>query len=311
MNQLQQTAEMLELLRPVPDALASFGDEERNCFGYGGVTMECFFAPGFGDRSVPWMVARALQGAESAVSIAHVSASLIRDDTYRPPAALSPYAVSWRWADDSAQLVTHWGRAAVRRTQPSTYAVAATVGPGSEALGHVLSSLATLAVNQEGGLLLHAAAVELAGAAVLFSGPSGAGKTTASNLVRDARMFAYDRVAIIPHSTGWHCVSVPFGHALDVELPESNATSLPLGALFRVFQGTGRPRIRPMGGAEALLWLRESVRRGSVDAADEERTLGTIELLWRTGRVAAITTVLGEPLDDLVHRFMGDREDHG
>ena len=65
---------------------------------------------------------------------------------------------------------------------------------------------------EQGGLLLHSAAVSLASRACLFIGPSGAGKSTLASLCADAgwQVLADELVAVRPNGRTYQCNGTPW-----------------------------------------------------------------------------------------------------
>ena len=114
--------------------------------------------------------------------------------------------------------------------------------------------IAAHAIAEHGGLLLHSAAIESDGAALVFFGPSGAGKTTTSLLAQTAgrRVLSDDLNAIAPAGDGYRVEKVPF--AGDLGSAPETLPPLPLGALCRLRKGTS-VEARAMTKASALAAL--------------------------------------------------------
>jgi hypothetical protein len=106
----------------------------------------------------------------------------------------------------------------------------------------------TIALAPEGGLLLHAASVVRNGRALVFTGKSGAGKTTISRLApRDAAVLS-DEVSYLRRSAdGYTCHGTPF--AGELARPGENV-SAPLAAIYLLGHGSEN-RIEPVEPAEA------------------------------------------------------------
>jgi hypothetical protein len=85
---------------------------------------------------------------------------------------------------------------------------------------------------EQGGLLLHAAAVVYAERVALFLGHSGRGKTTLSRLSRAAghRVLNDDLALLLPAGDGWNVVATPFWNRSQVGAPTPG--NAPLHALF-------------------------------------------------------------------------------
>ena len=100
---------------------------------------------------------------------------------------------------------------------------------------------------REGGLLLHACGVARAREALLFSGPSGAGKTTIARLLQgasDVRVLSDDRIAIRPDESGFRAHGTPW-HG---DAPLSLSDSAPVRAIHLIHHACGI-ELEPLGGA--------------------------------------------------------------
>ena len=87
------------------------------------------------------------------------------------------------------------------------------VGESRHSLDAVLRASVSIAVPRNGGLILHASAVDARGAAYVFSGVSGAGKSTIATLLGGLPGFtkiADDLVIVMPHAGGFALHTVPF-----------------------------------------------------------------------------------------------------
>ncbi len=179
--------------------------------------------------------------------------------------------------------------------------------PGPQGPDAVLLSLSMAILEREGGLSLHASAVELEGRAVLFVGPSGAGKSTAARLAAGARVFAFDRVNVAPDGAGGYVAwSAPGGS--EAGTPASAHRRLPLGAILRVRQGRGVPRIAKLAAAQGIFVLRESMWLTDLRPAAEDGRLDAATLLRDRVRVAEIHTVLAYPHRLLLAQWMFARD---
>jgi hypothetical protein len=107
---------------------------------------------------------------------------------------------------------------------------------------------------REGGMLLHACGVARGREALLFSGPSGAGKTTIARLMQaipDVRVLSDDRIAIRPTESGFRAYGTPW-HG---EAPLSLADSAPLRAIHLIHHASAVEveRLEGAAGAAAVL----------------------------------------------------------
>lgn len=128
----------------------------------------------------------------------------------------------------------------------------------------VLRIVHTLILAREGGFLLHAASAIRNGRAFLFSGVSGAGKTTISQLAPADTTLLTDEISYIRRQDGkYYACGTPFSG----ELRRSGENcSAPVDSLFFLRQGPEN-KIEPMGKAEAL---RRLLRNTLFFAEDED-----------------------------------------
>ncbi|HET6339065.1 MAG TPA: hypothetical protein VFG30_37855 [Polyangiales bacterium] len=178
-------------------------------------------------------------------------------------------------------------------------------GPDAVVLG-----LAAAILEREGGISLHAAAIELDGHAVLFVGPSGAGKSTAARLSVGCRSFAFDRVNVAPDNTrsgGYVAWSLPGGSRIAV--PQSAHRRLPLAAILRVRQAHphAAPRVERLSAAKALFAVRESMWLSDLSPTAEENRIDAAALLRARIPVGEIHTVLGHSHTALLSSFAFER----
>src|SRR5207237_8786628 len=121
----------------------------------------------------------------------------------------------------------------------------------------------TLILAQQGGFLLHAASAVRNGRAFIFSGVSGAGKTTISRLAPpDVRLLTDEVSYVRPQEVegaraagGYLAFGTPFAGEL-ARVGES--LSAPVAALYLLAQGPEN-RLEPVGPAEAGRALLENI----------------------------------------------------
>lgn len=114
----------------------------------------------------------------------------------------------------------------------------------------------TLILAQQGGFLLHAASAVRNGRAFVFSGVSGAGKTTISRLAPpDARLLTDEISYIRPEGDGYLACGTPF--CGELERPGTNCFS-PIHSIFLLAKGTEN-RIDPLPASEALRCLLRNI----------------------------------------------------
>jgi hypothetical protein len=192
---------------------------------------------------------------------------------------------------------------------PRRYAATARLGQGPDGLAGLLRGISAAVLHREGGLVMHAAALELDGRAVLFVGPSGAGKSTAVRLSEAGRCFAYDHVALVPSERGWYAWGLPGGTKADA--PLAAQTLYPLAAVLRVRQAAfGEPQLSRLSNAEALFSVRESVEWADSTTAGEESYLHAVTQLSSSVAIGAISTVLRRSNTAALRAFLAahDRE---
>ena len=128
----------------------------------------------------------------------------------------------------------------------------------------VLRIVHTLILAQEGGFLLHSAGAILNGRAFLFSGVSGAGKTTISRLAPPDVTLLTDEVSYIRRvDAGYRACGTPFAGEL-ARVGEN--CSAPIRSLFFLAQGPEN-KIEPMATAEAVRRLMRNILFFAEDVA--------------------------------------------
>lgn len=117
---------------------------------------------------------------------------------------------------------------------------------------------------QRHGLLLHASLIEYAGSGIVFTGPSGVGKSTQAELWRrcfGATVLNGDRAALRKTENGWMAYGSPYAGTSGIYRNEN----APLAAIVVLGQGKENT-LRPLSGGEALaaIWPEISARRRDV-----------------------------------------------
>ncbi len=226
----------------------------------------------------------------------------------------------WQWSGDEGELVTRFGRARVWR-EARGFGAQVWVSSDPLAAHFMLSGLSSLVLHQAGGVILHAASVELDGGVVAFVGPSGAGKSTACQRVEGARLFSLDRLALTPSFTGnegvaggglWLAHPLPGGTLPNPPMAHSTARQLPLHAVLRVHQASEGTWVEPRSAAQAVSLLRESAFQTGQRPSAELELLGLLERLTTAVPVAALYHTLGTRLRPLLGRWLasGGKERH-
>lgn len=282
-------ASPIEALRPDPTS-----------FVFGGVAFEMCPAPG-----LVWAVGEDHRLFSGAYSTSPVAAEVRCVVAPAPelPSDFEDREVRWQWSGDVARVETCRVRAELRYLGPSRYAATALVLPNEPGCSALVTALSAAVIEREGGFVLHAAGVEIDGHAVLFVGPSGAGKTTASNHCGGARWIARDRAAVYPTRLGWYAAGMAGGD--DIDLPKAPAPVAPLGGILRIRRGEGR--LVDPGLAANLRNLRESVTAAASTADDEAARLSRLVELAATARVGELSFELGRPLSGALTAWLRGR----
>lgn len=140
------------------------------------------------------------------------------------------------------------------------------------ALDSVLRILHSLILAERGGFLLHAASGICEGSAFLFSGVSGAGKTTMTRLAPADVTLLTDEISYIqPGAEGYAAFGTPF--AGELARPGENCTAA-LGALFFLEQGPEN-KVEEMSSAEAVRRLMRNILFFAEDHGLVENLLAT------------------------------------
>lgn len=226
-------------------------------------------------------------------------AALAQDEDDAPPESDRARALSVSWQGERATLACHGVRAELRATADG-FRARAELGRAPFAPTALLSSLGAAIVERTGGVVLHAAAIELVGGVVAFTGPSGAGKSTACRAARPAPLFTVDRLAVVPSAAGWLAAPLPGGTRDAADAPPSRAACLPLRALLRVRHARERSLLEPCSAPAALARLREAVLGSTAGVAAEAARLSTLAALARAVPVLTLELALGEPLAPLL-----------
>ncbi|OQA43146.1 MAG: hypothetical protein BWY52_01982 [Chloroflexi bacterium ADurb.Bin325] len=104
-------------------------------------------------------------------------------------------------------------------------------------LEYFLRIACALLAYQAGGLMVHAAGLQVGDAVYLFIGQSGSGKSTVVALSRDAAALSDDLVLLRPATDGWQAHGTPFWNldASDADV-RGGARDGPLAGIYKLVQ---------------------------------------------------------------------------
>ena len=278
----------------------------RHRFSLGGVALELLPEPGF-VWSLPTETAQHTSAPSDLPKLAAVTCSLRTDPGLVATLSDAP-SVRWEQTSDGVCVRARGVVLDVVALGPRRYVVAARIGHAS-LLTLMLNTLVTSIAELAGGLCLHATAVAHAAGAVLLLGPSGAGKTTAAELLGDAvTCLSNDRVTLVPDPTepGKFCVwSLPIGKA--PALSRCPEVSLPLAALVRIVKAQtprSMSRITPLRDVEAMLQIRQAVEVSQGSEQLEPRRLQAVEALAAAAKSGVAEVALGLPWRAQLEQFL-------
>jgi hypothetical protein len=139
-------------------------------------------------------------------------------------------------------------------------------------LDSVLRILHSLILAERGGFLLHAASAICDGRAYLFSGVSGAGKTTMTRLAPPGVTLLTDEISYLrPCAEGYSAFGTPFAGEL---ARAGENCSAPISALFFLEQGPDN-HVDELSSAEAIRRLMRNILFFAEDRALVEKLLAT------------------------------------
>lgn len=274
---------------PIVGARARVVEPMIHRFVFGGVAFEISTAP-----ALRWQLAADHARFQAPFEDGPVAASVRVAATSVGALPHAPREVVYAWSDRVATVRTNGLRVDVRELGPGSFAASALVGEQLGDCGSLCTALAGALVDRVGGLVLHASGIELAGGAVLFVGPSGAGKTTAANHCEGARAFAKDRAAVYPTEAGWF--AAPMAGGDEIDLPDAEQRVLPLHAILRVERERDAVVVEECDPVRAVRVLRESAQLGGRDPVAEGALLDRLLTVAAQARVGVIHTRLGEPI---------------
>jgi hypothetical protein len=141
------------------------------------------------------------------------------------------------------------------------------------AIDSVLRIVHSIVLSKEGGFLLHAASAIRGGRAFLFTGPSGAGKTTIAKLAPADAVLLSDEISYVRRDgDGYTAYGTPFAG----ELGESGAPAqAPVAALFALGRGAGNDHV-PLAPAAAVRTLLRNILFFADEQALVDRLFATV-----------------------------------
>lgn len=147
------------------------------------------------------------------------------------------------------------------------------VGPSPNSLEACIRIAASLALPRDGALILHSSAIVHAGRALVFTGVSGAGKSTISSLLADAypscTKIADELLVLRAGPDGWQVQVPPYLGPTGI----AHGASAPLAGVHFLVQA-GHDRREPLPAAAALRELLRHVLVYVADAHTAEHVLG-------------------------------------
>jgi hypothetical protein len=197
--------------------------------------------------------------------------------------------------DFHARWNPHTGRGSVRQN----------ANPYS--LDSVLRILHSLILAERGGFLLHAASAICDGRAYLFSGVSGAGKTTMTRLAPADITLLTDEISYVrPNADGYSAFGTPF--AGELARAGENCTA-PVSALFFLEKGPEN-RVHELSSAEAVRRLMRNILFFAEDRGLVEKLLATACEFVRRVPIRRLTFYPDARVWDEVRNFARDFAEH-
>ncbi|MFY9646620.1 MAG: hypothetical protein WAK29_15675 [Terriglobales bacterium] len=172
-------------------------------------------------------------------------------------------------------------------------------------LDAVLRILHSLILAKRGGFLLHAASAVCDGRAYLFSGVSGAGKTTMTRLAPEGITLLTDEISYVrPSPGGYSAYGTPFAGELAKAGENCNA---PISALFFLEQGPEN-RVDDLSSADAVRRLMRNILFFAEDQSLVEKLFATACDFVDRVPIRRLTFYPDSRVWDLVRNFRGNLE---
>ena len=135
-------------------------------------------------------------------------------------------------------------------------------------------------IAREGGFVFHSSYIQVGEQAILFTAPSGTGKSTQAELwrsLRGAEIINGDRSAVRCTDEGCFACGIPFAGSSQV----CKNVTLPLAAVVYLSQAP-QTSIRKLRGAEAFRRLWEGISVNTWDKEDVSAVMDTVSRLLET-----------------------------
>lgn len=140
-------------------------------------------------------------------------------------------------------------------------------------LENFLRVLTASYILERGGLLLHASGVVRNGAAHLFFGPSGRGKTTVTHLSPECIVLSDDLSLVVRNGDRYEAAGIPFGMAHH-RTPDTR-DSFPIASINGLVQ-SAEVRREPIGGGLALAEIAASLPFVMQETGQADKALGVV-----------------------------------
>jgi hypothetical protein len=170
---------------------------------------------------------------------------------------LEVHCQAGRWLMRRGDFRARWdpasGRGKVWQTPSYPYAI-----------DSVMRIILSLVLARSGGFLLHSASAVRGGRAFLFSGVSGAGKTTIARLAPPDAILLSDEISLVCRTAnGYRAFGTPFAGELGISGEQIEA---PIGALYFLQKGPSH-RVSPIDQARAAAMLLRDILFFAHDSA--------------------------------------------
>lgn len=256
-------------------------------------------------QHVPCAV-RVPEGSLAEASLPYCQVTALEGATEHPPPSRRRPRLEWAWHDSVATLRSrhataelHCGGGAPRASARFT--------PNRRGAESLLLALSAASLHGRGGVMLHAAALELGGSVIALIGPSGAGKSTTCRQQAGARLYSVDRLAVAPSREGWLAFPMPGGTRSAQDLPPSPLQRAPLRAILCVQKAASGCAIESCTPLQGVAALRQSAFHPGLAVDAELQLLAHLQRLVREVPVAHLQTGLGTLLAEPLGRWLSRR----